>query len=52
MNQFLNGFIPKAYRIRVNGNIDQKLYNCPHADLILSQEACKNLGHLGLPHCW
>lgn len=44
MNHITNGFIAKAYRIRVTGNIDQKLYTEPYSAPILSLEDSKKPG--------
>lgn len=49
MNQVLNGFIGKAYRIRIQGNIDQKLYIYLQLEQTLSLLDFRNHGHLNQP---
>jgi hypothetical protein len=51
MNHITNGFIAKAYRVRVTGNIDQKLYSKDYVGLIPSLEDSKKPGPANPPLC-
>jgi hypothetical protein len=51
MNHITNGFIAKAYRVRVTGNIDQKLYSKDYVGLIPSPEDSKKPGPANPPLC-
>ena len=50
MRQILDGFIPRAFRVKIQGNIDQRLYNITYPALILSSEDYKIPGPIDPPH--